>query len=91
MAKLDRLLTLVKALSESAEGLTLDEMAHEIGADRRTAERLRDLILVHFDLEETIEDRRKRFRTSAALRPAVGLVLVMAYMLLTILGPFWTG
>ena len=26
-AKLDRLLTLVKALEESAEGLTLDEMA----------------------------------------------------------------
>lgn len=66
-AKLDRLLTLVKALGESAEGLTLDEMAEVIGANRRTAERLRDLILVHFDLEETTDDRQKRFRIPGAL------------------------
>jgi predicted DNA-binding transcriptional regulator YafY len=66
-AKLDRLLTLVKALSESAEGLTLDEMAEAIGANRRTAERMRDLILVHFDLEESIDDRHKRFRIPGAL------------------------
>lgn len=70
MAKLDRLLSLVKALSESTEGLTLDEMAQEIGADRRTAERLRDLILVHFDLEEIVEDRRKRFRIPDSLHSA---------------------
>lgn len=66
-AKLDRLLTLVKALGESAEGLTLDEMAEVIGANRRTAERLRDLILVHFDLEESVDDRQKRFRIPGAL------------------------
>lgn len=66
-AKLDRLLTLVKALGESAEGLTLDEMAEVIGANRRTAERLRDLLLVHFDLEESIDDRQKRFRIPGAL------------------------
>ena len=66
-AKLDRLLTLVKALGESAEGLTLDEMAAVIGANRRTAERLRDLILVHFDLEESVDDRHKRFRIPGAL------------------------
>lgn len=66
-AKLDRLLTLVKALGESAEGLTLDEMAAVIGANRRTAERLRDLILIHFDLEETTDDRHKRFRIPGAL------------------------
>lgn len=70
MAKLDRLLSLVKALSESTEGLTLDEMAQKIGADRRTAERLRDLILVHFDLEEIFEDRRKRFRIPGSLPSA---------------------
>jgi len=67
MAKLDRLLTLVKALSESSEGLTLDEMAEIIDANRRTAERLRDLILVHFDLEEAMDDRQKRFRIPGAL------------------------
>lgn len=66
-AKLDRLLTLVKALGESAEGMTLDEMAEVIGANRRTAERLRDLILVHFDLEESVDDRQKRFRIPGAL------------------------
>jgi len=32
VAKLDPLLTLVKALSESAQGLTHDEIAQEIGA-----------------------------------------------------------
>ncbi|QIQ85718.1 WYL domain-containing protein [Erythrobacter sp.] len=67
MEKLDRLLTLVAALGESAEGLTLDEMAEVIGANRRTAERLRDVILVHFDLEERIDDRHKRFRIPGAL------------------------
>jgi len=36
-AKLDRLLTLVKALGESAEGLTPNEIAAVIGANRRTA------------------------------------------------------
>ena len=67
MAKLDRLITLVNALGDSAEGLTLDEMAEVIGADRRTAERLRDVILVHFDLEESLDDRRKRFRIPGSL------------------------
>ena len=66
-AKLDRLLTLVKALGESVEGLTLDEMADVIGVNRRTAERLRDVILVHFDLEESFDDRQKRFRIQGAL------------------------
>lgn len=70
MAKLDRLLTLVKALSESAEGLTLDEMAEAIAANRRTAERMRDLVLVHFDLEESVDDRHKRFRIPGALPSA---------------------
>lgn len=68
-AKLDRLLTLVKALGESAEGLTLDEMAQVIGANRRTAERLRDLIFIHFDLEDIADDRHKRFRIPGALPP----------------------
>lgn len=67
MAKLDRLITLVNALGDSSEGLTLDEMAEVIGADRRTAERLRDVIAVHFDLDESIDDRRKRFRIPGAL------------------------
>ncbi len=67
MAKLDRLLMLVTALGDSHEGLTLDEMAGAIGANRRTAERLRDIVQLHFDLEERQDDRHKRFRIPGAL------------------------
>ena len=68
MAKLDRLLALVHALSESTEGLTLDEMAETLGVNRRTAERMRDVIARHFDLEEVTEERRKRFLIRDSLR-----------------------
>lgn len=68
MAKLDRVLVLVHALSESNEGLTLDEMADRVGVNRRTAERMRDIVALHFDLEEFPEDRRKRFRIRDSLR-----------------------
>lgn len=68
MSKLDRLLALVHALSDSGEGLTLDEMADRLGVNRRTAERMRDVIARHFDLEEMADERRKRFRISDRLR-----------------------
>lgn len=68
MAKLDRLLALVHALSETSEGLTLDEMAVRLGVNRRTAERMRDIIARHFDLEELADDRRKRFVIRDSLR-----------------------
>ena len=50
-APLDRFLRLVLRLSETSEGLTLDEMAETLGQGRRSAERARDVILLHFDLE----------------------------------------
>lgn len=68
MAKLDRLLSLVHALHETSDGLTLDEMADGLGVTRRTAERMRDVIALHFDLEEQADDRRKRFRIRDSLR-----------------------
>lgn len=68
MGKLDRLLLLVHLLSDSGEGLTLDDMAGHLGVNRRTAERMRDIIAVHFDLEEIAEERRKRFRIRGSLR-----------------------
>lgn len=68
MAKLDRLLALVHALSETTEGLTLDEMAERLGVNRRTAERMRDIIAGHFDLDEVADDRRKRFLIRDSLR-----------------------
>lgn len=68
MAKLDRLLALVHALSETTDGLTLDEMAERLGVNRRTAERMRDIIARHFDLDEVADDRRKRFLIRDSLR-----------------------
>lgn len=68
MAKLDRMLALVHALSESAEGLTLDEMAERVGVNRRTAERMRDVIENHFELESRTDDRSKRFFIRESLR-----------------------
>jgi proteasome accessory factor B len=68
MAKLDRLLSLVHALSETTEGLTLDEMAGIVGVNRRTAERMRDVIALHFDLDEQVDGTRKRFRILGSLR-----------------------
>lgn len=68
MAKLDRAIALVHMLCESAEGLTLDEMAERLGVNRRTVERLRDVIMLHFDLEDVVEGRTKRFRIRESLR-----------------------
>jgi hypothetical protein len=47
MAKLDRLLALINALSETTEGLTLDDMAARLIVNRRTAERMRDIFARH--------------------------------------------
>jgi len=68
MAKLDRLLALVHALSDTTDGLTLDEMAERLDVNRRTAERMRDIIARHFDLDEIADDRRKRFLIRDSLR-----------------------
>lgn len=68
MGKLDRAIRLVHLLCESAEGLTLDEMAQALEVNRRTAERLRDVIMIHFDLEDVMDGRSKRFRIREGLR-----------------------
>lgn len=68
MGKLRRALTLVHLLSDSSEGLTLDEMADELGVNRRTAERLRDALREEFDIEERLDDRTKRFFIRESLR-----------------------
>ena len=62
LSNLDRTLKLVHALTQSIEGLTLDEMATLLGVNRRTVERMRNVILIHFDLEEILDGRTKRFR-----------------------------
>lgn len=68
MGKLSRMLALVHLLADSSQGLTLDEMAAELGVTRRTAERMRDVIAANFDLDEQLDDRTKRFRITGSLR-----------------------
>lgn len=67
-APLDRILRLVQRLAETNDGLTLDEMAEVLGQGRRSAERARDIIGLHFDLDERSEGGRKRFRIPDGLR-----------------------
>ena len=67
MAKLDRLLVLAHALAEHVEGMSLDEMAELLEVNRRTAERMRDVIATHFDLEAMQEGRSKRWRIAGRL------------------------
>lgn len=62
------LLDLARRLAGSAEGLTLDEMAHELGVGRRTAERMRDALWALFpQMEETADPPTKRFRIPQGL------------------------
>lgn len=68
MGKLDRVLQLVHLLSDTSNGLTLDEMATAIGVNRRTIERMRDIVSLHFDLEDISGERPKRFRIPDTLR-----------------------
>lgn len=68
MGKLDRVLRMVDLLAMSSDGLTLDEMADELCVNRRTVERMRDIVADHFDVEELMDDRRKRFRIHGSLR-----------------------
>ena len=62
------LLKLALLLAGSAEGLTLDEMAREIGVGRRTVERMRDALREIFPQMEDVDDPpTRRFRISGGL------------------------
>lgn len=67
-APFDRLLKLVQSLSESTDGLTLDDMAQVLEQGRRSAERARDIIALHFDVDEIPDGPRKSFRITDGLR-----------------------
>lgn len=59
---------LARRMAASAEGLTLDEMAAELGVGRRTAERLRDAVLSLFPAAEELSDPpTKRWRIRGGL------------------------
>jgi predicted DNA-binding transcriptional regulator YafY len=62
------LLRLALLLAGSAEGLTLDEMAREIGVGRRTVERMRDALREIFPQMEDVDDPpTRRFRIPGGL------------------------
>lgn len=66
--KAGALLDLARALAGSAEGLTLEEMAAEVGAGRRTVERMRDALWALFpQMEEVADPPHKRFRIAGGL------------------------
>ncbi len=61
-------LELARRLGSSAEGLTLDEIAREMGVGRRTAERLRDAVAALFPSLEVLEEPPyRRFRIAGGL------------------------
>jgi predicted DNA-binding transcriptional regulator YafY len=65
--KAGNLLRLAELLASRPEGLTLDEMADELGVGRRTAERMRDAVAELFPLDEEPDPPTKRFRIRAGL------------------------
>ena len=59
---------LARRMAASAEGMTLDEMAAESGVGRRTAERMRDAVLMLFpQVEEVSDPPSKRWRIRGGL------------------------
>ena len=66
--KFDDLLKLARKLAGSAEGMTLDDIAAEMGTTRRTAERMRAMLEQMFPQWRTISDgHRKRFHIPGGL------------------------
>ena len=59
---------LARRMAASAEGLTLDEMARDMRTGRRTAERMRDAVLMLFPQAEEVSDPpTKRWRIRGGL------------------------
>ena len=62
--KTDNLLDLALLMQSSREGICLDDIMNRFGVSRRTAERMRDMIVDRFIQAEEVngDDRRKRWR-----------------------------
>jgi predicted DNA-binding transcriptional regulator YafY len=77
-APTERLLRLARHLAATRTGLTLDEMATELGAGRQTAERLRDCLLGMFPQMDSWDDdeRVRRWRLPGSV--LIGIVDVRA-------------
>ena len=66
--KAAEIIELARRMAASAEGLTLDEMAREARVGRRTAERMRDAVLMLFPAAEEVSDPpTKRWRIRGGL------------------------
>jgi predicted DNA-binding transcriptional regulator YafY len=66
--KASQVLLLARTLASSAEGMTIDEMARELGVARRTAERMRDAVAALFPQMEIVDEPPfRRFRIPGGL------------------------
>ncbi len=73
-APAERLLRLARHLAGTRTGLTLEEMASELGVGRRTAERLRDSLLALFPQLECWDDEARVRRWRLPASALIGLV-----------------
>ena len=74
----ERLLRLARTLAGTRTGLTLDEMAADLGVSRRTAERLRDTLASIFPQMEFKEDDQRMRRWHLPGSALVGVIEVRA-------------
>lgn len=77
-APAERLLRLARHLAGTRTGLTLDEMATEIGIGRRTAERLRDTLVAMFPQMDWWDDEERVRRWRLPGSALVGVLEVRA-------------
>src|SRR4029077_3982937 len=77
-APAENLLRLARYLAATRTGLTLDEMADELGVGRRTVERMRDTLAAMFPQMECRDDDGRVRRWLLPARALVGIVAVRA-------------
>jgi predicted DNA-binding transcriptional regulator YafY len=70
----ENLLRLARHLAATRTGLTLDEMAAELGVGRRTAERMRDTLLAMFPEMDSLDDEARIRRWRLPSSALVGVV-----------------
>ena len=77
-APAERLLRLARCLAGTRTGFTLDEMATELGVNRRTAERLRDTLVATFPQMDFWDDEERVRRWRLPGSALVGIVELRA-------------
>ena len=71
--RIDDILSLALAMQGTAEGLSLEDIRVQLGCSRRTAERLRDVVLRSFPQAEEVatDERVKRWRVPTGVLDGV--------------------